>query len=453
MEFLFEVQVILTHKNIKSNSTFRRNDHEMRIFFHAISCLFVLILYFGASASLEPQREIPLKKLAFGSCNKQRLEQTVWDGILSYNPDLWVWLGDVVYVDIMLLPGYFFPRSLTYIKGEYDYQKNHPKYKQLIEKIPTIGVWDDHDYGLNNAGGEVKFKADTQKIFLDFIDEPKESPRWDRKGIWGSYNYGPAGKRVKVILLDVRYWRDPLGDTKGDILGPDQWVWLEEELKNSDAQINLIASGTQVLPWDKPLQEKWSHYPIARQKLFDLINQYKVPGVIFLSGDVHYAEMLKSDLISTYPIWEATSSGMTHTCQTQSRGLCGWYLHRFATSTYHVSEFFYDFNFGTIDFHWDAPEPRLDISIRNENGTAVVVTEIPISSLQPTDKKIEGENIPKGYLEAPTGEFYVRITALVLCFVAVALPSYCIWRCCCRQKNHQVRTEHSSTKRKIKKED
>lgn len=35
-----------------------------------------------------------------------------------------------------------------------------------------IGVWDDHDYGKNDAGGEFKGKDVSRDVFLDFIDEP-----------------------------------------------------------------------------------------------------------------------------------------------------------------------------------------------------------------------------------------------------------------------------------------
>jgi alkaline phosphatase D len=96
----------------------------------------------------------------------------------------------------------------------------------------------------------------SQKMFLDFLDEPQDSPRRNRMGLYNSYTYGPAGKKLKIILLDNRYFRDVLG-SGGDMLGDAQWQWLEEELKNSDAQIHLISSGIQILPIDKPLQEKW----------------------------------------------------------------------------------------------------------------------------------------------------------------------------------------------------
>lgn len=41
----------------------------------------------------------------------------------------------------------------------------------------VIGTWDDHDYGLNDAGKEFSEKVTNQMLLLDFLDEPQDSPR------------------------------------------------------------------------------------------------------------------------------------------------------------------------------------------------------------------------------------------------------------------------------------
>ena len=59
-----------------------------------------------------------------------------------------------------------------------------------------------------------------KKLWLDFIDEPQSSPRRSRvnDGIYTSYYLG-ANKRLKIILLDVRYNRDSVADGTQDMLG------------------------------------------------------------------------------------------------------------------------------------------------------------------------------------------------------------------------------------------
>ena len=40
-----------------------------------------------------------------------------------------------------------------------------------------VGVWDDHDYGSNDAGRELLERERNREIFLDFLDEPVDSDR------------------------------------------------------------------------------------------------------------------------------------------------------------------------------------------------------------------------------------------------------------------------------------
>ena len=64
---------------------------------------------------------------------------------------------------------------------------------------------------------------------------------------------GPPGQRIKFILIDTRYNRE-FPDDKADMLGAEQWTWLEEQLRTTDADINFVISSIQVIPHDKPFQ-------------------------------------------------------------------------------------------------------------------------------------------------------------------------------------------------------
>ena len=50
-------------------------------------------------------------------------------------------------------------------------------YQKVREQIPVIGVWDDHDYGLNDGGGDFNRKHLFRDIFLNFIEEPANTQR------------------------------------------------------------------------------------------------------------------------------------------------------------------------------------------------------------------------------------------------------------------------------------
>ena len=44
-----------------------------------------------------------------------------------------------------------------------------------LKGTKIIGVWDDHDYGINDGNKDFYKKDEMRKIFLDFVDEPLDS--------------------------------------------------------------------------------------------------------------------------------------------------------------------------------------------------------------------------------------------------------------------------------------
>src|SRR5690606_8174573 len=95
------------------------------------------------------------------------------------------------------------------LKNSYDKLKNQPGFQKIKKIMPVSGTWDDHDYGLNDSGGEHEGKDNAQKAFLDFFEVPEDSPRRQQQGIYHSHMLGEAGKRIQIILLDTRYFRGP----------------------------------------------------------------------------------------------------------------------------------------------------------------------------------------------------------------------------------------------------
>eukprot|EP01116_Phalansterium_solitarium_P009924 TRINITY_DN24274_c0_g1_i1.p1 TRINITY_DN24274_c0_g1~~TRINITY_DN24274_c0_g1_i1.p1 ORF type:complete len:408 (-),score=71.52 TRINITY_DN24274_c0_g1_i1:20-1243(-) len=324
-----------------------------------LSCvsLFVVVVV----ASIVPLKGSDFKfaqavtRIVFGSCNKDDRPQPLWDPIAAFKPDVFIWLGDVIYGDTLKFPLRITPNSAEYIRAKFERQKLLPAYQQIVSSTHVIGTWDDHDFGLNNAGRDWALKEQTRQMFLDFVDEPPAGPRRSRDGVYGAYEFGVPGKKVKVILLDARYNRDDPSVESGDMLGEAQWRWLESELASNDAQVLLLGSGTQVLPPDKTIQEKWSVFPASRQRLFDLLARYNPPNLVILSGDIHYGEFSRLNCPSNRSVLEVTSSGLTHSCRSRFAGLCDFILHHNELSRYHVGEFADDLNFGAILIDWLVP--------------------------------------------------------------------------------------------------
>ncbi|KAG2659457.1 uncharacterized protein LOC120706937 isoform X2 [Panicum virgatum] len=320
-----------------------------------------------------------VSRIAFGSCANQSAPQPIWDAVVAFDPQVFVWLGDNVYGDNKRpfrvfgkertvgpwknVPR-FYPSTEQELRRRYQLAKAKPGYASLRERAQVIGTWDDHDYGLNDAGKEFSGKVFTQRLLLDFLDEAEDSKRRKQAGVYTSHMFGPEGKRVKVILLDTRYHRDPLL-SDGTILGDPQWQWLERELHGPQSEITVIGSSIQR------------------------------NGVIFVSGDVHFGEIARFDCGVQYPLYDVTSSGLTQSVDnsvpivfqpimrllavlapTTMRVLNPNCLYKSCTTGQP--------NFGAIEIDWNALPPRIKLELRDVEGRSVHSVEFPISELQPS---------------------------------------------------------------------
>jgi alkaline phosphatase D len=310
--------------------------------------LTALLVAVFSTAPLFAESE-PVERIAAGSCNRQDLQQPLWGPILAFQPQVWVWLGDNIYGDT---------DDMSVLAAKWDEQKRNPGYAKLASQATVLGTWDDHDYGKNDAGFEYRKRRESQKLFLDFLGEPADSPRRGHAGVYDARFFGPPGRRLGVVLLDVRFFRAPR-KSGGDILGEAQWRWLARTLKSSDAQVHLICSGSQILPTEQR-HEKWADYPESRDRLFKLLADSGKGGFILLSGDRHFGEISKiTNPHGGGELLELTTSGLTHFW----KGFPG------EPNALRLGDPYVDLNFGTVEIDWEKREAT--IAIRDAEGAAV----------------------------------------------------------------------------------
>lgn len=308
--------------------------------------------------ALPAQSPQALSRIAFGSCNKQNLPQPLWRKLGEEAPELFVWTGDVVYADT---------RDMGKLAGIYRQQLEQPEYRTFLASgSAVIGVYDDHDYGENNGDSSYPPKATAQKLFLDFIGEPVGSARRAQEGIYTSYLAGPAGQRVKFIMLDTRYHRSEEG-TGGDLLGAAQWQWLSSELQKRDAELVLVISSIQVLPFEHRF-EKWANFPASRQRLLEAIDRSPAPNIALISGDRHFAEISQLKLPSGRELWEFTSSGLTHSYQAFDPAK--------NINSLRVGPAFTRLNYGWLDIDWQ--KGTLAFAIKDINKSSELAQTIPL---------------------------------------------------------------------------
>ncbi|XP_057975630.1 uncharacterized protein LOC131162989 isoform X1 [Malania oleifera] len=378
--------------------------------------VFLLVLFYSSAGASE-RGQLPVSRIAFGSCSNQSAPQPIWNAIIKFEPQIFIWMGDNIYGDIRHpfrfigkertigpwknVPR-FIPSSEQEMQSRYEKAKASNGYSRLRENTMVIGTWDDHDYGLNDAGKEFGAKITNQRLLLDFLDEPQDSPRRKQAGVYTSYTIGPVGRQIKVILLDTRYHRDPLF-SDGSILGSSQWTWLHKELNGPASALTIIVSSIQVISnlsaVTGPLfyMESWGRFPKERDHLFKLIKDSKRDGVFFISGDVHFGEITRYDCATGYPLYDITSSGLTQAVEkavppplhlivrfvawlTPSTMRVMGQNCRYRSCTYGQP------NFGAIEIDWDATPVTLKIEVRDVHGHPVTSVNISLLELQ-TDSR------------------------------------------------------------------
>jgi len=318
----------------------------------------------SASHSLDAQTVAPpMTRIAFGSCCHEAKPAPIFASILNYKPQLFVWMGDNIYGD---------SPDAAVLRNKYQLQQFRPSYRELCDLCPILGVWDDHDYGENDAGKNYVNRVESQKALLDFLQEPANSKRREQEGIYATYIYGPVGQQVRVILLDTRYFRDDIG-SDGTILGDAQWAWFERTLKSSGAQINIVVSSYQMIAEEHRF-EKWANFPKERKRMLDLLAQPAIPPVIFLSGDRHLAEISQLPAeITGYPLTDITSSALT-----QSGGGSSQEINK-----HRIGENYTINNFGTLTIDWTRTPALITASIHNLEGAPVRALTFPAPTRAP----------------------------------------------------------------------
>lgn len=283
--------------------------------------------------------------IALGSCNNVGLPNYLWDDIIELHPDVFVWGGDIVYAD---------GGGMSALKLQYQQQNQVDEYKNLKDQTEILATWDDHDYGLNDGGVEFDHKDESQQLFLDFLGVPSGDKRRSQQGVYHSKTYTVKGEKIKVIILDTRYFRtkltkDPTGEKRyipnqygeGTMLGVPQWSWLEQQLLEKDIDYNIVISSIQLLSYLHGF-ESWGTMPHEVDKFKRLLKTTNASNVMVVSGDRHISEFSKIAVKDvSFPLIDFTTSGLTHSYA----GFDG------EENPYRVGEVVADPSFGLLQFN------------------------------------------------------------------------------------------------------
>ncbi|MFA6467714.1 MAG: alkaline phosphatase D family protein [Bacteroidota bacterium] len=256
---------------------------------------------------------------AFGSCayvNEKGYDRPgreyggdykIFAAIASKQPDLFLWGGDNVY---------YRERDWDTRSGlihRNEYTRALPEMQPLLGAAHNYAIWDDHDYGPNDADRSYRLRETSLEIFKLFWANQTYGTG-ETPGIFGRFIWND----VEFFLLDDRYHRSPNkspNDSIKTMFGKAQLQWLKDALSNSAGNafvsFRVIMNGNQMLNTNGEYNESLTQFSNEYNELILYIKQNSIPGIIFLSGDRHFTEMISLRDSSFYPLYEYTSSALT----------------------------------------------------------------------------------------------------------------------------------------------
>jgi len=291
--------------------------YEYQVLVNKKAIKFAEPLYFKTQEVWWYRKDPPDFTVAFGSCvyiNEPKYDRygkgyglpsdKIFNSIADKKPDLMLWIGDNTYIR----QADFGSRSG--ILYRYTHTRSHSDLQRLLRTGHHYGIWDDHDYGPNDADVSNPFKETSLEIFKMFFPKQKYGLP-NAPGIFYRFTYSD----VDFFMLDDRFYRSPSGMKDGQHktqLGEEQLEWLKNSLLNSSAPFKIICVGGQFIN-EKTDKESFNLYRYEREKIINFIKENNIEGVVFLTGDRHHAELLRKEIGGFYPLYDFTSSPLTST--------------------------------------------------------------------------------------------------------------------------------------------
>ena len=220
----------------------------------------------------KPDDRTPVKFCFSADSRESYKPFVIMDAIRAQKPDFCLHLGDTIYADKGGAA-----RRLEEFWSKYRANRDDAASQRCFLETSWYVVWDDHEVE-DNYLPENPLAPIGRKAFLDYW--PIRRNPSDPKRIYRSFRWGQA---LELFLLDTRQYRDP---KKGTMLGEEQKQWLLDGLSSSTALLKFV--GTSVVMYGGG-SDRWDGFPKERTEILRFIGGKKIRGVVFLSGDLHYA--------------------------------------------------------------------------------------------------------------------------------------------------------------------
>jgi alkaline phosphatase D len=293
--------------------------------------------------------------------------------------NLMIWLGDNWYtreVDYHSAWGLFYRASRD---------RQTKALRTFLKKMPQYATWDDHDYGPNDADKSYHLKDAARQVFMNYWANPSYGS--GNEGIYTRFSYSD----VDFFLLDDRWWRsnDRMKDSidgkpnpTKKMFGDEQMDWLKNSLLYSNSKsgtnFRIIVTGSQMLN-QASMWDAFRKFPAEYADFMRFLDENKIRGVLFLTGDRHHTEVIRLPRETAYPLYDITISPLTSGAF-KSQGAE-------AANPGRVSREIAVQNYARIAVTGEGKKRKLSVEIKGTNGQVLERWEVGASELTMTDKE------------------------------------------------------------------
>jgi hypothetical protein len=298
--------------------------------------------------------------VAIGACARTGSNGAVFDAIRALRPLLYLTLGDIHYANLERNDVGAFRRALE--RG-----LRLPAPSALYRSTSTGYVWDDHDFGGNDADASSPTRPAAIEAYGSFVPHYALAGDSDRTGIAQAFTIG----RVRVLLTDLRSLRSPASAPDGpgkSMLGAQQRRWLEGQLRAARGRWPLVLVASSV-PWIGPAAQGadgWAGYAHERRAIARAIAGSGVK-VVILGGDAHMVA-IDDGTNSDYSRRPGPGPAVLHGAALDRRG--GVKGGPYSAGTFPGSG-----QFGTVSVADDGGD-RIGVTLRGRNWTGRVLASV-----------------------------------------------------------------------------
>lgn len=160
--------------------------------------------------------------------------------------------------------------------------------RDVTGSTSVIATWDDHEVANNYDLAAEGMEARVAVARAAFRRALPLGAGTDGTSVWRKLSWGAV---VDVFVLDCRSER-----REGRYISLEQMEWLKAGLLASTARFKIVLNSVpitdlSVLFGPAEVTDRWSGFPEQRAEIVNHIRDNTIPGVLWVTGDVHYAQV------------------------------------------------------------------------------------------------------------------------------------------------------------------